>query len=37
MTKWYTSALSSFDSGDDYVAALVIEGAVKRVKFWDWS
>jgi 4'-phosphopantetheinyl transferase superfamily len=29
--------LFSFGSGDDYVAALVIEGTVKRVKFWDWS
>jgi phosphopantetheinyl transferase len=28
--------LFSFRSGDDYVAALVIEGPVKRVKFWDW-
>jgi 4'-phosphopantetheinyl transferase len=27
--------LFSFDSGDDYVAALVVEGTVKRLKFGD--
>ncbi|MGB9514589.1 MAG: 4'-phosphopantetheinyl transferase superfamily protein, partial [Candidatus Acidiferrum sp.] len=29
--------LFSFRSGDEYVAALVVEGKTKRLKFWDWS
>ena len=29
--------LFSFSSGDEYVAALVVEGKTKRLKFWDWA
>ncbi|MGB9446085.1 MAG: 4'-phosphopantetheinyl transferase superfamily protein, partial [Candidatus Acidiferrum sp.] len=29
--------LFSFPCGDEYMAALVVEGKTTRLKFWDWS